>query len=200
MVRRVVAVSMAMGLVMALGVTPSGAGTTTTISIVEFRFIKAKASVPLGGSVRWTNDGTQPHTATQDARLRFFDTGQLVDGATSMPATTMWAAGRFAYHCRNHPMYGLVKVPVEASSSRIGLGEAVTITVSSDMAFKGYTFDLQRKRNRGRWVMAERSIGSASVELTPKRTGRFRFRARVVDLDGNRSGWSPAARVLVGDV
>ena len=76
----------------------------------------------------------------------------------------------------------------------------VTIRVSSDAAFKGYTFDLQRKRNRGRWVTAKRSIGSASVELTPKRTGRFRFRARVVDVDGNRSGWSPAARVLVGDV
>ena len=199
MVRRLVAVSMAMGLVMALGVTPSGAGTATTISIVEYRYDKAKASVPLGGSVRWTNDGFVPHTATQDARPRFFNTGQLVDGATSTP-DTMWAAGRFAYHCRYHPMYGLVKVPVEASSSGIGLGEPVTIRVSSDAAFDAYTFDLQRKRNRGRWVMAERSIGAASVELTPKRTGRFRFRARVVDVDGNRSGWSPAARVLVGDV
>ena len=166
---------------------------------MEYRYDKAKASVPLGGSVRWTNDGFVPHTATQDARQRFFNTGQLVDGATSTP-DTMWAAGRFAYHCRYHPMYGLAKVPVEASSSGIGLGEPVAIRVSSDAAFKGYTFDLQRKRNRGRWVTAKRSIGSASVELTPKRTGRFRFRARVVDVDGNRSGWSPAARVLVGDV
>ena len=199
MVRRLVAVSMAIGLVLALGASPSRAGTTTTISIVEFRYDKAKASVPLGGSVRWRNDGTVLHTATQDARLRFFDTGQLVDGDTS-PRSRMWAAGRFAYHCTNHPMYGLVKVPVETSSSGIGLGEPVTITVSSDAAFKGYTFDLQRKRNRGRWVMVERSIGSASVELTPKRTGRFRFRARVVDLERNRSGWSPAATVRVGDV
>ena len=166
MVRRLVAVSMAMGLVMALGVTPSGAGTATTISIVEYRYDKAKASVPLGGSVRWTNDGTVPHTATQDPRLRFFDTGQLLAGTTSTP-DTMWAAGRFAYHCRNHPMYGLVKVPVEASSSGIGLGEPVTIRVSSDAAFDGYTFDLQRKRNRGRWVMAERSIDAAAIELTP---------------------------------
>ncbi|MGH2540579.1 MAG: hypothetical protein ACRDGK_08675 [Actinomycetota bacterium] len=199
MVRRLVAVSMAMGLVVSLGAAPSRAGTTTTISIVEFGYHKAKASVPLGGSVRWRNDGTVPHTATQDARLRFFDTGQLAAGATSM-SSMMWAAGRFAYHCQNHPMYGLVKVPVEASSSGIGLGEPVTITISSDAAFKGYTFDLQRKRNRGRWVMVERSIGSATVELTPKRTGRFRFRARVVDLERNRSGWSPVATVRVGDV
>jgi hypothetical protein len=45
----------------------------------------------------------------------------------------------------------------------------------------------------------ETEIGTDSVEVTPKRTGEFRFRARVVDLEG-ASGWSPAASVIVGDV
>jgi plastocyanin len=197
MMRRLLTMSMVVGLVIGLGAAPSSAG--SSISIVEFEYHPANRSVPLGGTVAWTNDGTVPHTATQDAPLRWFDTGQLTVGATSS-AETMSAAGRFSFHCKNHPMYGRVKVPVESSSAAIGLGESVTITLSSEAAFKGYTFDLQRKRNAGPWVVIERSIGTDAVDLTPKRMGEFRFRARVVDLDGARSGWSPAADVLVGDV
>ncbi|MGZ8598328.1 MAG: hypothetical protein ACXWXB_09040 [Actinomycetota bacterium] len=197
MVRRLLTMSMVMGLVIGLGAAPSSAG--SSISIVEFEYRPANRSVPLGGAAVWTNAGTVPHTATQDAPLKWFNTGQLTAGATSAPET-MSAAGRFSYHCKNHPMYGLVKVPVEASSAAIGLGESVTITLSSQMTFKGYTFDLQRKRNRGPWVVIETSIGSPEVDLTPRRTGKFHFRARVVDFDGDKSGWSPAADVLVGDV
>jgi hypothetical protein len=46
----------------------------------------------------------------------------------------------------------------------------------------------------------ETEIGTQGVEVTPKRTGEFRFRARVVNLDGDASGWSPAATVTVADV
>jgi plastocyanin len=192
--RRLLAMSIVTALVVGLGAAPSSAG--SAISIDEFTYRPFKRTAALGEIFRWRNDGTVPHTATQDAPLRFFNTGQLMAGATSDPVE-MWAAGRFSYHCRNHPMYGLVKVPVDASSASIGLGDPVTIRLSSRMTFKGYTFDLQRKRNRGLWVTIETSIGTRSVDVTPRHTGRFRFRARVLDLDGDASGWSPAARVRV---
>jgi len=76
----------------------------------------------------------------------------------------------------------------------------VTITVSSNALFKGYTFDLQRRHNQGDWVVIETGIGTDTVDVTPKRTGEFRFRARVVRIDDGASGWSPAATVIVGDV
>ncbi|MDH5225492.1 MAG: hypothetical protein OEW46_12070 [Actinomycetota bacterium] len=180
---------------------PSAIATFPTIDIEEYRYLPRKETAPLGGVLQWHNIGSLTHTASQDGPLRFFNTGQLAPGGFST-GTTMWAAGRFPYHCRIHPnlMRGLVRVPVTLSSAAIGLGEPVTITMSSNALFKGYTFDLQRKRNQGRWVIVRRKIGTHSLDVTPKRTGEFRFRARVVDLDRDRSGWSPAASVLVGDV
>ena len=197
MVRRMLAMSIVAALVVGLWAVPSSAG--AAISIDEYDYRPAKRTAALGEVLRWRNDGTVPHTASQDAPLRFFDTGQLMAGATSGPKT-MWAAGRFSYQCRNHPMYGLVKVPVGVSSAAIGLGESVRIRLSSRTTFTRYTFDLQRKRNRGPWVVIGTEVGTRSVDVTPRHTGRFRFRARVADLDGDASGWSPAAVVLVGDV
>jgi plastocyanin len=180
---------------------PSATATFPTVDIEEYRYIPRKETASLGGVLQWHNIGTITHTASQDAPLRFFNTGQLAAGAFSS-GVTFWAAGRFDYHCNIHPsqMRGLMRVPVQASSPGIGLGESVTITVASSSGFKGYSFDLQRRRNQGDWVVIETGIGSNTVEVTPKRTGEFRFRARVVKLSGAASGWSPAVTVIVGDV
>jgi len=40
--------------------------------------------------------------------------------------------------------------------------------VSSDVTFKAYIFDLQRKRNQGDWVLARTGIGVSDVEITPE--------------------------------
>ena len=180
---------------------PGAIATFPTVDIEEYRYMPRKETAPLGGVVQWHNIGSLTHSATGDAPLRFFNTGNLPpDGFSS--GVEFWAAGRFAYHCRIHPglMRGVMRVPVTASSPGIGLGESVTITVSSESLFKGVTFDLQRRRNQGEWIVIETGVGADSVEVTPKRTGAFRFRARVVDLDDQASGWSPAATVIVGDV
>jgi plastocyanin len=180
---------------------PSATATFPNVDIDEYRYLPKKETSPLGGTITWHNIGSLTHTASQDAPLRFFNTGQLAPGAYS-DGETFWAAGRFPYHCRIHPalMHGVMRVPVNASAGAVGLGESVTITVSSEPLFKGYTFDLQRRRNQGDWVVIETEIGTQGVEVTPKRTGEFRFRARVVNLDGDASGWSPAATVTVADV
>ncbi len=186
-----------------LVVMPGQSATATfpTVDIEDYRYLPRKETAPLGGVLQWHNIGSLIHTATQEAPLRFFNTGQLAPDDLSS-GVTFWAAGRFPYHCRIHPslMRGVMRVPVNASATGIGLGESVTITVSSNALFKGYAFDLQRRRNRGDWVAVETGIGTDAVEVTPKRTGEFRFRARVVNLEGGESGWSPAATVIVGDV
>lgn len=199
--RRLALVLAAVSMMVAVLPGPSATATFPTVDIEEYRYLPRKERAPLGGVLAWHNAGTLTHTATQDARLRFFNTGQLLPGESSA-GDTMWAAGRFPYHCNIHPnlMRGLVKVPVNASAGAIGQGESVTIEMSSVVGFKGYTFDLQRKRNKGPWVLIREDVGTASVDVMLTRTGRFRFRARVEKLNGARSGWSPFAEVIVGDV
>ena len=93
------------------------------MDIEEYRYVPRKETSPLGGTITWHNLGTLTHTATQDAPLRFFKTGQLAP-ATYSAGVTFWAAGRFPYHCRIHPslMRGVMRVPVNASAGAIGLG------------------------------------------------------------------------------
>ena len=69
--------------------------------------------------------------------------------------------------------------------------------MSSSSTFKGYTFDVQRRRDDKAWVTFKTGVGTASVESTPKRVGEFWYRARIVNLGGATGGWSPATTVSV---
>ena len=129
--------------------------------------------------------------------MKFWNTGQVAP-STFSNAVTFWAAGRFTYHCNNHTfMTGIVRIPVTASTATLTLGEAVTITLASSSTFKGYTFDVQRRRDDKAWVTFATGVGTASIETTPKRVGEFRYRARIVNLGGARGGWSPPTTVSV---
>src|SRR6266550_1981455 len=54
--------------------------------------------VPVGGTVTWTNLGTQPHTAT--AADGSFDSGLVAPGASA--SVTLASPGTFAYICSVH--------------------------------------------------------------------------------------------------
>ena len=191
--RRLVAALMVIGL---LG-PAFPARASSSVQIEDFRFSPRNELLLLGSQLNWYNAGTVSHTSTQDRPLRFWHVGQVAP-STFSDSTTMWAAGRYPYHCKNHAsMHGLIRIPVTASSPTIALGDPVTITMSSTIAFKGYAFDLQRRREDTRWVTIRTGLGSATATVTPKRAGEFAFRARVVELDGGASGWSPAATVMV---
>jgi plastocyanin len=167
------------------------------VQMEDFRFSPKNELLPQGTQLPWFNAGTVNHTSTQDGPLKFWNTGQVAPSMFS-DAVTLWAAGRFAYHCNNHPvMTGIVRIPVTASSAALTLGDPVTITMSSDFTFKGYTFDVQRRRDDKAWVTFATGVGTASIETTPKREGEFRYRARILRLSGAAGGWSPATTVTV---
>jgi plastocyanin len=64
-------------------------------------------TVPVGGSVTWTNGDTITHTSTGDGGT--WDSGNIAPGATF--TRTFSAAGSFRYHCTIHPgMIGTVNV------------------------------------------------------------------------------------------
>jgi plastocyanin len=84
----------------------SAAATEVAVAIADFKFDPQTVNVPVGGSVVWTNNDAQQHTATSAGN---FDAG-AIDPQTSM-AVTFETAGSFTYICSFHPfMTGTVVV------------------------------------------------------------------------------------------
>jgi plastocyanin len=71
------------------------------------------AVVPVGGSITWTNMGSQGHTVTSTDGS--FDTGLVAPGGTA--SIEFDAAGSFSYVCTPHPwMKGFVTVTPDATT------------------------------------------------------------------------------------
>jgi plastocyanin len=76
------------------------------VGIANFKFAAATVNVPVGGSVVWTNNDAQQHTATSSGN---FDAGAIQPGASA--TVEFPTAGSFTYICSFHPfMTGTVVV------------------------------------------------------------------------------------------
>jgi plastocyanin len=86
-----------------------GQGNVVSVSIVDFAFTPKTITVPVGTTVRWTNNGNAPHTVTSTSSPKAFDSGTLKSGDTFQHTFT--TAGQFPYRCNIHPsMTGMVIV------------------------------------------------------------------------------------------
>lgn len=94
--------------------------TAAQVSVMEYSFSPQTASIKVGTSVTWTDNGSLAHTATADGGA--FNSGQISaasgggsygggSGAGSY-TFTFTAAGTYTYHCANHPtlMSGTITV------------------------------------------------------------------------------------------
>jgi plastocyanin len=76
------------------------------VGIANFKFAAATVNVPVGGSVEWTNNDAQQHTATSSGN---FDAGAIQPGESA--TVEFPTAGSFTYICSFHPfMTGTVVV------------------------------------------------------------------------------------------
>jgi plastocyanin len=112
----------------ALGVVPAATAATATPTdavISNFSFAPDPVTIPVGGSVKWTNDDNATHTVTADD-------GSFDSGFTSLHGTftrTFTQAGTFAYHCNVHSsMQGTVKV--EAATTTTTAAPTTTTTAA----------------------------------------------------------------------
>lgn len=81
-------------------------GQGSAVSIVDFSFDPAAASVATNGFVTWTNNDGRSHTVTFDTGP---NCGSLSGGGTETVQFTV--AGSYPYHCNIHPdMTGTVEV------------------------------------------------------------------------------------------
>lgn len=85
------------------------AATTTAIVIKEFRYAPSPATVKAGARIAISNADGAPHTLTDRATARAFDSGTIKGGARG--SVTFTKPGTYAYYCEFHPyMKGAVTV------------------------------------------------------------------------------------------
>jgi len=79
-----------------------------TVAIANYSFVSQSISIPVGGTVTWTNQDSVPHTVTST------DGGPLNSGTMAPGSSysyTFTKAGTYTYHCSIHPsMTGTVVV------------------------------------------------------------------------------------------
>lgn len=83
--------------------TPAAAADPTAeeaaVAIVDFAFEPTETTIPVGGSVTWTNEASAPHTATGFEGADF-QSGTLTQGETF--TETFDEAGTYQYRCEFH--------------------------------------------------------------------------------------------------
>ena len=83
-------------------------GSSSAVTIKDFKFSPASLTVKDGARVAVTNEDSTAHTATADDG-HSFDTGTLADGASKTISVSK--PGSYAYHCSIHPfMHGTLVV------------------------------------------------------------------------------------------
>jgi plastocyanin len=125
-----------------------GQGNVVSVSIVDFAFTPKTITVPVGTTVRWTNNGNAPHTVTSTSSPKAFDSGTLNSGDTFQHTFT--TAGQFPYRCNIHPsMTGMVIVVEPQEVALIhSLAQSKTfpevITVSKGITVRLFNIALDR--------------------------------------------------------
>lgn len=146
--------------------------------------------------VNWSNQGQVFHNVVLVPGPAWYSTN-LDEGQSD--GTQLEYAGTFDYVCIYHPaMVGSLRISplVQQGSGRVG--DTFPIQLSSvDLATTAYVFDVQRRRNDGRWGPARRASDSI-YGFTPRRAGAYDLRVRLVEPGADVVGeWSPRVRVRV---
>lgn len=85
------------------------AAAATAIAIKDFRYAPSPATVKAGARIAISNADGAPHTLTDRATARAFDSGTVKGGARG--SVTFTKPGTYAYYCEFHPyMKGAVTV------------------------------------------------------------------------------------------
>lgn len=182
--------------VLVLTAAPAQAAHIEEVTVSDFSFAPARVVLDLEPflAVRWTNTGSETHTATSNLD-GLFDTRNILVGTAKRRAMD-WA-GTFPYRCTIHDgMSGRIRVRPHASTTAAKVGDRIRIMVA-DPSGDGAIFDVQRRRNGGSWTRMYRTTSLTTFVFQPGRVGTYDFRARVYNGSGQASGWSPVRKVSV---
>jgi hypothetical protein len=113
--------------------------------------------------------------------------------------TTLTAAGTYRYADpadANHTAAAVV--PADASPHRGHRHTSFTVTWASGYASAGFGYDVQIHRPGGRWRSWKHEVTRPNAGFRPNAgRGTYRFRARLVKVGVDHTGWSPASSITV---
>jgi plastocyanin len=204
---RVVAL-LAMLVVGSVGLPQAGAQASGTapsairVETLNYVFIPDPVRIQVGQSITWHNsvDGTH-HTATSDAPLSLWDSGEIPRGRSY--SFTFTAAGGYPYTCTLHLQFNMVSsvgVSPQARPPSGPVGTVFTVTVATIPAPADFVYDVQKRDPGGAWQNWMVGVTTQTVEFdsTGSLTGVYRFRSRLHRLsDGATSNYSPLVAVSV---
>jgi len=98
-------------------VAATAAPQQASVTIKDFEFTPATATIKVGGTVTWTNNGPSTHTVTGDGGI---DSGDLSKGKTY--SKTFDKEGTFNYHCSIHPSMTAQVIVEKAAGSSASAG------------------------------------------------------------------------------
>jgi plastocyanin len=194
--RRITLVVLA-GLFLAVSVVPAAA-VTKTVAVVDFAYNPQSQKITQGDTVVWQNTGTRTHTATQDAPLSLFNTGNIGPGTTSV-GKTITAAGSYPYHCTIHPsMVGSIKVPIKVLPTTGTTATTFTVTIATQAAPTGFVYDVQQKIGAGAWAAWRTGVTTATTTFMATSAGTYAFRSMLRRVStGAKSKPSPGKAITV---
>ena len=171
---------------------------STTITLDADGVTPAHVMVSLGNAVRWANEDSRTHRVASPQG--FFRTRRINPGETSERVVAV-SAGSFAYATTALAGggEGMIRVPVRirpGSRSTPTPGAKITIRMATERRPQRF-YDVQRRLEDGEWLTIARNTSRPKVVFIPRRTGVFRFRARVELAGGGTSLWSPPRKKAV---
>ncbi len=146
--------------------------------------------------VNWSNQGRVFHNVVFVPGPAWYSTN-LDEGQSD--GTQLEYAGTFDYFCIYHPeMVGSLRVTPLVQRGGGLVGETFPIQLSAiDLDTTAYAFDVQRRRNDGRWGPARRTTDEL-YGFAPRRAGLYELRVRLVEpAAGVLGAWSPRVRIRV---
>jgi plastocyanin len=177
----------------------SSASATRVVKLDADSVQPATLVVHLGDALRWHNRDTRPHRVVSDPS-GLFRTDRIAPRDTS-ERLFFDSAGTFPYSVANDSaVRGAVRVPIKlrpGPNVSPTPGTLITLRVGTEQR-SNLVYDIQRKRNKGRWVFLTKRTHQVRFRLRLKTTGTFWFRARVTNVGvGVRSHWSPPRKELL---
>jgi plastocyanin len=169
----------------------------THVQIGDAGFDPVKVRISRGGTAIWDNAGTIERGSSDVSAMTLWDTGLLPVGWSGW--STFTAAGRYRYADPADVSHtGAVVVRVGAAPHEGLRASSFTITWASQAADAGFAYDVQIRRPGGRWRAWKHRVTRASASFTPDAgRGTYRFRARLVEVGVDDTGWSPVSSIEV---
>ena len=163
------------------------------VTVADLSFTPSSPTIDAGEGILWDYNGPSQHTATDDTGMGLYDSGQR--SADSFFGYAFDGSGTYAFQCTVHPqMQGSASVRLV---DVVKVGKKMEVTWASAAPEAGFGEDVQVKvPGSKRWKTWQNDSTATDGLYAPKAgKGTYRFRARLQEIGGSASGYSPAASI-----